>query len=73
MQKLCFDVFMKNESGQQLYIMLLERFIVPGLYAPEHPHATNLSLYFEGFKEAFRGLINMAKLHQRRIDGQSKG
>lgn len=68
MQKLCFEIFMKSEDGQKLYVMLLERFLIPGLYKPEHPHATALSLYFEGFKEAFRGLMQMAKIHQLRIE-----
>jgi hypothetical protein len=68
MQMLCHQVFMQSDAGQKLYILLLERFIVPGLYTPDHPNAQNLSLYFEGFKEAFRGLINMAKIHQRRIE-----
>ena len=67
MQKLCHDVFINSESGQKLYALIQERYIIPGLYAPEHPHVQSLAIYFEGFKEAFRGLDKMAKIHQQRI------
>jgi len=68
MQKLCFNIFIRSEEGQRLSIMLLEKYIMPGLYSPDHPQAPTLSLYFEGFREAFRGLMNMAKIHKKRID-----
>ena len=68
MQKLCFEVFMRSPEGQKLYIMILENYLIPAMFSPEHPHASNLALYFEGFKEAFRGLMNMAKIHKQRIE-----
>lgn len=67
MRRICYELFVKNEDGRILMGMFLEKYLIPALYSPDHPNAQNIGLYFEGFKEAFRGLINMAQQHHRSI------
>lgn len=66
MEALCYRIFLKSEDGRKLYSHIIEQFLVPSLFDPTKPHAPELGMYFEGFKEAFRGLIKMAYIHERR-------
>jgi hypothetical protein len=72
LERLCFEVFIASENGIKLRESLLERFVVPGLVSPQSQTFKQEVIYFEGFKEAFRGLFAMADNHQRRIAGVSK-
>ena len=69
-QRLCFEVFHMNADGKKLYELIKERYIIRGLFSPTHDNATSLALYYEGFKEAFRGLWNQGLVHLKRINGE---
>jgi hypothetical protein len=70
MDKLCYQVFSTVE-GKKLISEFTERFIIPGFI---HPTARNIqysSVYYEGFKEAFRMIRACIKSHEQRIEAES--
>jgi hypothetical protein len=69
-QRLCFEVFHMHKDGIKLYELIKERYITRSLFAPTQPNASELALYYEGFKEALRGLWNQGRTHQMRINGE---
>lgn len=68
-QRLCFEVFFVNQDGKHLLRLLQERYLHPALFSPTHQNASQLALYFEGFKEAIRGLEAQGLIHKKRING----
>ena len=66
-ERLCYEAFMANTDGQALLEQFKKRYHCMPLFTPMHPNAANLALFFEGFKEAFRGLEHAARTHQLRI------
>lgn len=68
LQALCYDLFHVNPEGKKLYEILKNKYIIPAQYAPTHPHAANLALYWEGFKEAIRGLYDQGMVHIKRMN-----
>ena len=67
-QRLCFEVFHMNNDGKALYEHIEKKFLLRALFAPSHPQSQNLALYWEGFKEALRGLWAQGNMHRRRIN-----
>lgn len=67
-QRLCFEVFHMSKDGKALYEHIEQKFLLQSLFAPSHPQAANLSLYWEGFKEALRGLWAQGNMHKKRIN-----
>ncbi len=66
-QRLCYEAFLSNKDGLALLEQFKTRYHCMPLFTPMHPNAEKLALFFEGFKEAFRGLEHAAKTHQKRI------
>lgn len=66
-QRLCYELFIMNEDGKKLWEILKERHIVGKTVDPTHPQGANMSLYFEGYRAALRGLMDMAVHHRERI------
>jgi hypothetical protein len=69
-QRLCFEVFHANNDGKALWEHIKERYLLRALFAPTHLKASELALYYEGFKEALRGLWAQGDIHLRRINGE---
>ncbi len=69
-QRLCFETFHMNKDGLALYEIIKERYLFRALFAPTMPNPSELSLYYEGFKEALRGLWTQGDIHRRRINGE---
>lgn len=67
--KLCYLVF-RDEHGKRLIEIFKERFLIPGFIHPNSPTARDGALYFEGFKEAHRMIINSIKAHEQRIQAE---
>lgn len=70
-ERLCFQAFLASKDGKDLLEQFKKRFHCMPLWTPMHPHAENLALFFEGFREALRGLEHSAKVHQARIQEQT--
>jgi hypothetical protein len=69
-QRLCFEVFHMNKDGKALWELIKERYLLRALFAPTHLKSSELALYYEGFKEALRGLWAQGDIHLRRINGE---
>jgi hypothetical protein len=67
LQRLCYEVFHMQKDGVKLYEMLTKKYLMTTQWAPNHPQATNLALYWEGFKEGIRGLHDQGSVHKNRI------
>jgi hypothetical protein len=67
--RLCWEVFHVNQSGARLYELLSERYLQRATFNPADPQATNLALYWEGFKEAIRGLHAFGLQHIKYVNG----
>ena len=68
LQRLCYEVFHMSDHGKKLYNILQSKYVIPAQYAPSHPAASQLALYWEGFKEAIRGLHDQGLLHAKRVN-----
>jgi hypothetical protein len=67
-QRLCYEIFHMSDNGKKLYDMILKKYIIPAKFAPSHPNADHLALYWEGFKEAMRGLWDQGNVHATRVN-----
>ncbi len=66
-ERLCYEAFLASADGKALLEQFKERYHCAPLVDPYNPNAEKLALFFEGFREAFRGLEMAAKNHQTRI------
>ncbi len=70
MDKLCYLVF-STPDGKKLLSEIKERFIMPGFVHPNGANIQNAAVYFEGFKEFGRMILNCIKSHEQRIQAES--
>lgn len=68
-QRLCYEVFFANKDGERLLEILTERYLLSALFSPTQSNASELALYFEGFKSAIRGLYEQGLIHKKRSNG----
>ena len=68
LQRLCYEVFQVSDNGKKLYEIIREKFIIPARFSPTDPSSADLALYWEGFKEAMRGLWDQGCMHKKRIE-----
>lgn len=72
LQRLLYEIFHMSDNGKKAYQMLLDLYIIPARFAPSDPSAPTLAIYWEGFKEAMRGLWNQGKIHSDRVNKGEK-
>lgn len=60
-----------SEDGKKLIEYYKDKFIFPGFVNPAHPNARDAGLWYEGFKEAYRCIINSIKAHEQRVDAEN--
>lgn len=65
--KLCFELFERNEQGKRFIEIVMERYIVPALARPGTATYQLDVMWGEGFKDFPRMLISSIKSHQQRI------
>lgn len=70
-QRLCYEVFLVEPSGKRLMEILKERYVMQACFSPTHPQATQLAMFWEGFKEAIRTLQNYGVQHAHYIGGNT--
>lgn len=70
MEKLCYFVF-STPDGKKFLEEVTERFLIPGFIHPNGQNIQYSSVYYEGFKEAFRMIRNCIKSHEQRIEAES--
>lgn len=69
---LCYNVFMMNEDGKKLLELFKERFIFPATPGNASSNYDQACIYYEGYREAFRGLILAVQSYQLRKDSEAK-
>jgi hypothetical protein len=65
-QRLCYEVFIVSANGKKLYEMMQDKYLLPAKFSPSDPNANQLSMYWEGFRAAIRGLKDNALIHMKR-------
>ena len=70
-QRLCYQVFECTDDGKQLYKELEAKFLLQSLYNPIQPEASNLALYWEGFRDCIRSIKQMCEMHGQMIKEMS--
>ena len=69
--KLCHLVF-HTPDGKALIEELKRCYLIPALCSPAHENFDKLTIYFEGFKEAFRQIIHCVESHDKIINAEQK-
>lgn len=64
--RLC-NAVLTTPDGKLLVEELQKRYLMPGFVNPASSQATNIALYYEGFKAAFRLIIDCSNAHDERI------
>lgn len=70
MDRLCYEVF-QTEMGKKLMSIIEERFLIPSLANRESPTYPVMTIWQDGFKDAFRFLRQAITSHQQRIEAEA--
>lgn len=62
-QRLCYALFIINPDGAMLLNLLREQFMHRSIYGPNTTNPEATAMYWEGFRDAFRSLGNLANTH----------
>lgn len=65
-EKLCFELFEANPKGKKLQAIIKSRFLMapaPGQIGKNYEQSC---IYYEGFKEAYRYLLNCVESYKQR-------
>lgn len=65
--RLCFELFDRNEQGRRFIELVTERYLIPGLAAKGTATYQLDIIWGEGFKDFIRHIISSVKSHQQRI------
>lgn len=60
-----------SEDGNKLLELLKDRFIFPSSPGPMSESYAYSCIYYEGFREAFRQLINCVDSYKKRMDAEA--
>jgi len=69
--KLCYEIFESNKSGQAFIELIKERYLLNGLCSRGSNTYQIDVLWEAGFKDAFRMLINSVQSHKQRIKAET--
>lgn len=70
--KLCYMAFVESGHGVEFLKYAKENFIEPELVPIHTQNYESVNTYYQGFKQAFRMIIQNIKQHQQRIDAEDK-
>jgi len=68
--RLCFEVFSKTEAGAKILSELTERYIIPSTPAKDMTSYSTNCVYYEGFRDCIRLLIQSTKGYSRRKEAE---
>ena len=68
--KLCYEIFVLNKSGQAFIELIKKRYLLNALCARGSNTYQIDVLWQEGFKDAFRMIINAGESHEQRIKSE---
>ena|SRR6266568_9498163 len=72
LDKLCFEVFGKTEDGKKLLEYFKEFMINPSTPASKIMDFDHCCIYYEGYREGFRQLINLTKAYVTRKEAEGE-
>ena len=67
--RLCYELFHVDERGRKLFEAWRDKFLLKAVYSPQAPNARDLGLWWEGFREAIRGMHNLGQQHIEYMNG----
>ena len=67
--RLCYELFHVDERGKKLWELWSNRYLMQSVFSPQAPNAKDLALWWEGFREAIRGMYNLGQQHIKYMDG----
>lgn len=65
--KICYELFYQNTQGKRFLEIIQERYLIPGLVGRDSPNYPYMAIWADGFKDAFRMLLNSVNAHEQRI------
>ena len=65
--KLCYELFEMNELGRKFIEIVKERYLIPSLASLQSVNYQHCVIWADGFKEAYRTIINASRSHGQRI------
>jgi hypothetical protein len=71
LDRLCFEVFVANETGRKLMEVIKSRYIhtaTPFKIGPDYKYAC---IYYEGLRQAYRGLEELAMSYKHRKEHEA--
>jgi hypothetical protein len=71
LDKLCFEVFGKTEDGKKLLEYFKEFMILPSTPASKIMNYDHCCIYYEGYREAYRQLIQLTKSYVIKKEAES--
>lgn len=69
--KLCYELFGESVQGKKFIEVIKNRYLIPTLTNRNDTNFANTCIYVEGFREAFRLLINSVESHSQRIKAET--
>src|SRR5690554_1159553 len=66
LDKLCFDVFKKSESGVELLTIFKEKFLTSRVNSKIGDNYHFACIYHEGYRDAFRYIIGLCESYEKR-------
>ena len=67
--RLCYELFHVDERGKKLWEVWSARYLMKAVFNPQAPNARDLALWWEGFREAIRGMHNLGEQHIEYMNG----
>ena len=64
--KLCYEVF-STEIGKKLLKVMEERYLIPSIVSREAANYQLMVIWSDGFKDAFRMILQNIRSHEQRI------
>jgi hypothetical protein len=67
--RLCYELFHVDERGRKLFEAWRDRYLMKAVFDPQAINARDLALWWEGFREAIRGMHNLGQQHIEYMNG----
>jgi len=72
LDRLCYQVFNTSDEGKKLIEVFKERFLLPSIPAQLNKGFETTCVYYEGYREAFRQIIQSVRNYQERMEHEAK-
>lgn len=70
--RLCYELFKMNEQGKRFMEIVYERYLIPSLANRDSANYAYMTIWADGFKDAFRMIVQAINSHDQRIKHEDK-